>query len=722
MKELVRQFRAIAGNVRGELDRLESIVAQLVERQEPEANSEDDTIPLAELLVTSAATDLALPTELPLGLPDVSAETLSVLELPAEKPDGVPEELPSETINPLPTESLEPGGITAKDDSAPESEREEVAPLATVSSSEAVFQKGVRLLHSGDAAQAIAFFAEAIQRDPGLVGAYLERGQAYRQRGELVRAVADFTMALTLKPREVEAYIRRGNAFTDQGRLDEAIADYTTAMGLAPDQPLVYMNRALARARQGKYGYVIEDAGTALRLNARLSGARFVRGVAFANLGRPTEALADFDQLIREEPHNALAYNERGLLHARTGDYAAAIADYNCAVQIDSRLLLPRYNRGLAYRLKGDQEQAVAEFTELLRRRPRNASALYQRGLANLALARLDQALADFDAALEQKPDSEEARIGRRRALRARAKCTPRPRVPVEIGIGPGRRANADASQALKVTCPGCGTSGQVRWDRLGGLLQCTTCDRHYRMGNDGAMEPVEVTRGIWVTVRSFLPGATRHWVPLPKDEQAERQRKQRRRRLIAAAAVLFLAIATSGGFILLRSAEAAEEPLPEELQARAERFAQAWVARDQPILRRLTSHAHDRILRSWLTKHPAPAPADDLASLRVNVRMVKERGARAELTVDVGGIAGEKSSVQLRQHWERHGGIWFFIPPQERSPAPPIKGVASIGVKPATPAGTPAKPASPAASPITPAQAPALPRAAEVITPKSSK
>jgi hypothetical protein len=242
-------------------------------------------------------------------------------------------------------------------------------------------------------------------------------------------------------------------------------------------------------------------------------------------------------------------------------------------------------------------------------------------------------------------------------------------------------------------------------------------------------MEPVEVPRGIWVTVRSFLPGATRHWVPLPKDEQAQRQRQQRRRRLIAAAAVLFLAIVSTGGFILLRSAEAAEEPLPDELQARAERFAQAWVAKDQPILRRLTSHAHDRILRSWLMNHPAPAAPDDPESLRVNARIVKERGARAELTVNVAGLSGEKSSVQLRQHWERRGGVWFFIPPQERSAAPPVKGVASLGAKPPAPPGAPAtavkQTVAPAATPGTPAATPpgpTPPKTPEPEKPKSSE
>ena len=441
------------------------------------------------------------------------------------------------------------------------------------------------------------------------------------------------------------------------------------------------MNRALARARQGRYGYVIEDAGTALRLDARLAGARFVRGVAHANLGHVSNALADFDQLIREEPSNALAYNERGLIRARTGDYDAAIADYDRAIQIDPKLLLPRYNRALAYRLKGDQERAVVEFTEVLQRRPRRGCPLLP-ARAGRSPGQAGPCGGPISTPLGETPIREERGSAPQVMKASQSHSTS------ATGAGgdrhrPGKPMPTPPGLRLSV---GCSATGQTAGTALADSCSAT-CKAilHARAPTAPSEHGRWRKQGIWVSVRSFLPGATRHWVPLPKDEQAAR-RQGRRRRWIATAAALVLAAVGVGGFFFLRSAEAAEELLPDDLAPRAERFVQAWVAKDRPILRRLTSSAHDRMLGRWLMSNPAPTPPEDLEAMRVDVQVVKERGAGAELIVKVGGLSGERSSVQLRQKWERRGGVWFFIPPRENAPLPPIK---TAGVNPA-PARTP--------------------------------
>jgi tetratricopeptide (TPR) repeat protein len=643
VEDLAARFDAIAGNLRRQIDDLEAIVTELRSRQQPNAA---ETNPERLFGPTSQAE--SPPEESPASAtaPEIAAANLLV----------------GADVEPAPA------------DPVPEPPAVEPAPATTQSPAEGLFRKGAALLQSGDVAQALAYFSESIRRDPTFVPAYLERGQARRQRGELADALDDFTTALTHEPQRAEAFVRRGNVLIDQGRFDEAIADYTAALALEPDQALVYMNRALAQARKGEFEQVIADAGEALARNVRLTGALFLRGAAFMNLGRCTEALADFDQLIRLEPQNALAYNERGLVHARTGEYERAVTDYDRALQFDAKLLLPRYNRGLARRLKGEHEDAVEDFNHFLQRRPRNSPALYQRGLARLDLGRLDEALADFEAALALNPEFKEADIGRRRALKAKSK---RQAQPARKQAEP---AAADAAQQqLRIVCPGCGAVGQVRWDRLDSLLQCAGCSRHYRMLADGALEEVQVQKGIWVSVRSFLPGASRHWVPLPKDTAPPPAVHRRRRMLVGAAAVFLLAGLGTGAFFALRPAPVQEEPLPVELEARAERFAHAWVGNDRTILTRLTSPTHDRVLRSWLINNAAPAAPDDPGSLRVDVKVVKTKPGRAELTLQLAGLPGERSSLEVRQNWEQRGGVWFFMPPQDFRKPPPVKGVSSI-------------------------------------------
>ncbi len=62
-------------------------------------------------------------------------------------------------------------------------------------------------LEKGELDRAISEYDQAIQLDPNLAAAYIERGFAYIDKGEFNRAISDFDQAIQLNPDDAKAYI-----------------------------------------------------------------------------------------------------------------------------------------------------------------------------------------------------------------------------------------------------------------------------------------------------------------------------------------------------------------------------------------------------------------------------------------------------------------------------------------------------------------------------------
>jgi hypothetical protein len=111
------------------------------------------------------------------------------------------------------------------------------------------------------------------------------------------------------------------------------------------------------------------------------------------------------------------------------------------------------------------------------------------------------------------------------------------------------------------------------------------------------------------------------------------------------------------------------EAELPRELVPRAELFARAWSSNDVPLMRRLTTPTHDRLLYSWYTRHRPAAlpPGHDLPEgVKIDVTPVSENDKHAVVRARVTGLPAPRGKpfVDLTLSWEERGGTWFFVPP----------------------------------------------------------
>jgi len=74
---------------------------------------------------------------------------------------------------------------------------------------------------------------KAIELDPSLAAAYMERGNLYsmnlpKERGGYEKALADFTRVLELKPNDASARWNRATYYRSLGQYDKAVEDWTT--------------------------------------------------------------------------------------------------------------------------------------------------------------------------------------------------------------------------------------------------------------------------------------------------------------------------------------------------------------------------------------------------------------------------------------------------------------------------------------------------------------
>ena len=80
----------------------------------------------------------------------------------------------------------------------------------------------------------IAYYSQAILRDPTDAVAYHRRGFAYNRKGEFQNAIADCQEAIRLDPNNGVAYRILGSTHCLIGDYDEAIACCTAAIELDP--------------------------------------------------------------------------------------------------------------------------------------------------------------------------------------------------------------------------------------------------------------------------------------------------------------------------------------------------------------------------------------------------------------------------------------------------------------------------------------------------------
>jgi predicted negative regulator of RcsB-dependent stress response len=92
------------------------------------------------------------------------------------------------------------------------------------------FNKAVDYFNSGDYANAVTAYSEAIKRGSSDLNAYWVRGLAYYRIKNYDAAIADFTSVIKGAPNFPDVYVVRGDAYGAKGLYHKAVTDYRTGL------------------------------------------------------------------------------------------------------------------------------------------------------------------------------------------------------------------------------------------------------------------------------------------------------------------------------------------------------------------------------------------------------------------------------------------------------------------------------------------------------------
>jgi tetratricopeptide (TPR) repeat protein len=263
--------------------------------------------------------------------------------------------------------------------------------------------QSVEQSQAGKRQMAFATINQAIRLQPNYAEAYFIRENLYYSSSSANKqgSLMDLNRAIQLNPQLIGAFLNRGSTRYDLGDKQGALTDYNRAIQLNPQFASAFYGRGLVRSDLGDRQAAITDYTEAIRLNPQFVAAFYNRGNVRSGLGDKQGAIADYNEAIRLNPQLAPAHYNRGNTRRQLGDQQGAITDYTEAIRLNPKLDQAFSNRGVTRYQLGDRQGAIKDLTEAIRLNPRVPSAFAGRAFARDKSGDRQGAIADFQKAAE---------------------------------------------------------------------------------------------------------------------------------------------------------------------------------------------------------------------------------------------------------------------------------------------------------------------------------
>ncbi len=265
--------------------------------------------------------------------------------------------------------------------------------------------------------KAIAFYEQAIARDPNYALAYAGLGQAYillsfytsADRWAVAPKAKEAALkALSLDPNLAEAHSALGK-FLFWAELDiaGAMREYERAIELKPNDASAHHwlgNDALAAL--GRFEEAIVESKRAVELDPLSPIINTDLGVTFLYAHRYDEAAAQLRKTLAIDPTFFYAHFNLGIALQMKGDLSGAIFEYEKAKQLSSDNLLVLAACAAAKALAGDKDAARQMLSDLDKISQNREVVGYLRALLYLSLNNKDEALRWLEQGYEERDGS----------------------------------------------------------------------------------------------------------------------------------------------------------------------------------------------------------------------------------------------------------------------------------------------------------------------------
>jgi len=135
---------------------------------------------------------------------------------------------------------------------------------------DSMYLTGLESLWLGNYDNAVAYFENAVNKNPKRAEAWIQVGYCKLKQGKNLEAIRAYQQALQLKPDNAEIHNKLGDAYYYAGRLREAIEAYTKAAELRPDLAESHYNLAVAYFESGNLDMATNEARILQRLDKKL--------------------------------------------------------------------------------------------------------------------------------------------------------------------------------------------------------------------------------------------------------------------------------------------------------------------------------------------------------------------------------------------------------------------------------------------------------------------
>ncbi len=136
---------------------------------------------------------------------------------------------------------------------------------------------------------------------------HFRRGQELAAKGEKEKAIEEYTAALQAQPQMTAALLNRGDLLEETHQTDAAIADYEAVLKIEPANAVAMNDLAYVWHNKGEAEKALRYANWAVESDRALLEAYLMRGRIHDAAGRLKEALADFKKFLELAPDSPSA-------------------------------------------------------------------------------------------------------------------------------------------------------------------------------------------------------------------------------------------------------------------------------------------------------------------------------------------------------------------------------------------------------------------------------